>query len=231
MATLLDEIVITEGNREAFESILTIGRNEDAPRRLFVWGPVGSGKSSVVQARGRERDLLSTRQIISCHGQEIIAILKSGVNDEFLNKIGEVDILLLDGFESLFDDEVGVEVARLLLAARNQKGLETVVVSDVPSTDLDVESLKGALDGFTEIEVKPLDNDGRVDFARKIQASMRRGNDKAPSLDEDALRYIAIDFSQSPGDIRNAITFLLRETEQSDGAVIGLEEAVKLLSQ
>ena len=65
MASMLDEIVITDDNCQAFETILSIGREHEGLVELFVWGPPGAGKSTVVHARGRERDLLAPRRIVS----------------------------------------------------------------------------------------------------------------------------------------------------------------------
>ncbi len=230
LATLMDEMVITDGNREAFEAILSIGRDASGVRRLFVWGPKGSGKSTVASARGREKDLLSTKRIVSCHAQEIVAVLKSGVNEGFLDEIGDVDVLLIDGFESFFGgDALGPEIARLLIGARNARGLATVVISDEPRSALDATALGGALDGFEELEVQPLDADGQVAFAQRLQEGLVSGRDDAPALTGDALRFIAIDFAKSPDDIRSAVRFLLTKTEEAPGSLIGVERARRLL--
>ena len=230
MTTLLDEMVITEGNKEAFEAILSIGRSHPEAQRLFIWGPAGSGKSSEAYARGREKDLLSTRRIISCHSQEVMASLKSGVNDGFLDEIGEVDILLLDGFESLFAaPDIGPSLARLLLSARNAKGLSTVVISDVPMAEVDGPELEGALDGFRQISVEPLDGSGWVEFARRVQDTVRGSRDSAPVLSDDALAFIANGFAQGPDDIRNAVRYLLTQTEEPAGSELKAERVRELL--
>lgn len=229
MVISLDEIVVTEGNQRAFDAILSIGRTEGEPRKLFIWGPKGSGKSTVASARGREKDLLSTRRIISCHAQEILAIIKSGINDEFLNEIGEEGILLLDGFDTLFDgDEIGSELGKLLLQERNRNGLSTVVISDMALEHLDTTLLDGVLDDYEQIEVQPLDAAGLQEFAEKIYVSLRNHNDAAPVIAPDALTYIALEFAQEPKDIQNALTFLLtKEGDQTESTLT--KDVVKTL--
>ena len=59
MRQLSDDIVMTEGNA-AFQEVMGALAAE-APVRLVLCGPAGSGKTTVLQARGRERDLLSER--------------------------------------------------------------------------------------------------------------------------------------------------------------------------
>ena len=50
MATPLDTIVVTDGNREAFERVIGVTREHGAPERLFVVGPRGTGKTSLLRA-------------------------------------------------------------------------------------------------------------------------------------------------------------------------------------
>lgn len=230
MASMLDEIVITDGNRQAFEAILSIGREHDGPVELFVWGPSGTGKSTIVQARGRERDLLAPRRIVSCHAGEIVAVLQSGANDEFLNKIGEADVLLLDGVDCFADEgDLGPEICRLLLAQRRKLGLDTVVVSDVPMEDIPSEKIRETLSGFSSVEVKPLNAQGLRQFAERIQESLVGKSTDAIRLQEDVLDYVALDFAQNPADVRNALRFLLTEVPEEERGSMTRDKAAELL--
>ena len=47
MATPLDTIVVTDGNREAFERVIGVTQEHGAPERLFVVGPRGTGISQI----------------------------------------------------------------------------------------------------------------------------------------------------------------------------------------
>lgn len=230
MTSLLDEIVITDDNKVGFELILNVGQKHDQPVHAFVWGPVGSGKSTVQQARGREKDLLSTRRVVSAHGQEIVAALLSGINDEFLNEIGEVDALLVDGFDTLFQDEVGTSLAKLLLEQRNSSGLDTIVVSDVPLAEIPTDSLDGVLDDYVEVEVAPLQNEGLIELAKRVQDGIRKASDETPILDESAIEYLASDFAKDANDLRNAIRFLLTRTDLEPNQQIDEALATKLLA-
>lgn len=231
MASLLDEVVITDGNKMGFELILNAGRPHDQPVHVFIWGPQGSGKSKVLQARGREKDLLSTRRLISAHGQEILASLNSGVNDEFLDELGVADVLLVDGFDTLFDTEIGTSLAKLLLKQRNGQGLDTIVVSDKPMSALDVSAMDHALDDYVEVEVAPLDEDGLVELASRVQEGLRKADETYPVLDDEALRFVAVDFADTPDDIRNAMRFLLTKTELKPNSQIDKALASELLGR
>ena len=229
MTSLFDEIVITDGNREAFERIWHITDAHEGMVSLFIWGPSGSGKSTIAHARGRERDLLSTRRVISCHAAELRASLESGVNDGFLDAVGEADALILDGFESLFCDGVGQELARLLLTERNRRGLDTVVISDVALFDLDLADARDALVGYEIIEVEPLDEEGFELFAHRVHDRLQSGRDDAPIISDEALSFIAGPFRESPDDIRNAVRYLVTRSGEEAGSVITLSQAKELL--
>lgn len=230
MASTLDEIVITDGNRQAFETILSIGREHEGFVELFVWGPPGTGKSTVVHARGRERDLLAPRRIVSCHAGEIVAVLQSGANDEFLNRIGEADVLLLDGVDRFVDaGELGAEICRLLLAQRKRAGLDTVAVSDVPLEEIASEKIREALADFSAVEVKPLDAQGLRQFAERIQNSFVGKSADIAHLNDDVLDFIAQDFAQDAADVRNALRFLFTEISEEERGAITREKVAELL--
>lgn len=163
MVSFFDELVITDDNREAFDAVLNITQTSDEPTRLFIYGPAGSGKSSLLRARAHERDLLSTKRVMSTHVGEILAILDSGVDDGFLDRVGSVDVLLVDGLEALASgDERATQMMRLLLTARKRAGLDTVLASDVPPEALGALTDDAAFEGFSCLEVHPLDSEGRV---------------------------------------------------------------------
>ena len=48
MQTLIDGIVITEDNKEAFETMLGITQVHKEPKNLFIYGPSGSGKTTLL---------------------------------------------------------------------------------------------------------------------------------------------------------------------------------------
>lgn len=230
MASMLDEIVVTDGNRQAFETILSIGKEHEGVIELFVWGPSGTGKSTVLNARGRQRDLLSSRRIVSCHAGEVVAVLQSGVNDDFLNRIGEADALLLDGVDRFADEgELGPEACRLLLDQRRRAGLDTIVTSDVPLEDIASEKIREALADYPVVEVEPLDAQGLRQLAGRIQDSLAGKSEGAVHLDDDVFDFIALDFAQNAADVRNALRFLLTEVPEEERGSITRDKAAELL--
>lgn len=223
MGTPLDEIVVADSNREAFERIIASTQARETPLHLFVSGPVGSGKSTLLRARADEKDLLSTKKASFHHGAELIAAVRYYGKDEFFEELGTVPVLLLDGFTDLYSDmEVGPMICRLMLAERARLGLDTVIVSEKPMAELDLACFEGALDDFEEMAVTPLTGDERKLFVLKVQEKCQADKEAAPSLDDEAVAFLAAEFSDDLGDVRHAVTFLISAAGIEDGTVIGL---------
>ncbi len=225
MRTALDDIVITDGNREAYETILALTQDHDEPVKMFVYGPIGAGKSTIVQARGRTKDMLSKRKVMFCNAAELVlAVTLEEVSDEYLEKVGSADVLLIDGFEDFFKNlPTGPLLCRLLITERNKHGFDTVLFSDLPLSEFDLSALEGVLDDFVQVSVEPLDADGFVLLAHNVQATLREGKeDTAPLLADDALEYLARDYAEKGDDIRNALRYLIAVAGFEDGTVIDL---------
>ena len=185
MRQLSDDIVMTEGNA-AFQEVMGALAAE-APVRLVLCGPAGSGKTTVLQARGRERDLLSERKALYAHAQEIKAAIDLEINESLLEQVAEVDLLCLDGLDTLVaEGPRGCQVAQLLIDERNRRGLATVVAFDGAAADLDRAAFGGALDDFTVAEVAPLDAAGLAEFGRRM-AERFGAEEGAAVLSDEAL--------------------------------------------
>lgn len=227
----LDDIVLTPGNREAFELVIGITQCEETPINMYMHGPAGSGKTTVLRARGRERDLLSKRRVMFTHAAELISAVTFGANDKVLEDAGSVDILLVDSLDDFFkDDEVGSELLSLLLKERKRLGLSTIIAGRYPLEKYDLSKFDGVFNDYKVFSVEILDKDGLVSFAKKTQDKCRDDKDNAPFLTDDALSYIALTFSSSLRDIENAVRYLITAADLRAGISIDASEACRLLA-
>ncbi len=228
MRQLSDDIVMTEGNA-AFQEVMGALAAE-APVRLVLCGPAGSGKTTVLQARGRERDLLSERKALYAHAQEIKAAIDLEINESLLEQVAEVDLLCLDGLDTLVaEGPRGCQVAQLLIDERNRRGLATVVAFDGAAADLDRAAFGGALDDFTVAEVAPLDAAGLAEFGRRM-AERFGAEEGAAVLSAEALAYLAEDFAATADEMRNAVRFLLTARGFEAGHVVTADDAREALA-
>lgn len=136
----ISELVVTPENQETAKRLIGITQVHDCPELLYLTGPADSGKSVFLEARGTEKDLLSTKKAMYCHASEILTMLSIGNEnaDNFLNRVGEVDVLLIDDVEDFLKNEaVGAQACKLLINSRAKQGLDAVVASRVPLSELD----------------------------------------------------------------------------------------------
>lgn len=226
----LDDIIVFDGNKAAFERIIGIV-NEQKPSRLFLYGPSGSGKTAVLSAREKQKDEdPSAENVMFTHAPELIAAIRLDSNESLLVDAGSVGILLVDEFDSFFDDEIGLEVCRLLLNERDRLGLSTVLAARKPLSSYDLSTLEGALDDFEELEAKPLDAEGRKQFARAMQKRYRGEADDAVALSDEAIEFVSIEFADNLSDVDVAIRYLITAAGFGKGDVISADQAKSLLT-
>lgn len=233
MRTPIDDVVVFDGNRKAFETVLNITKDHDKPVRMFMYGPKGSGKSTLLFARATDRDLLSLKKVGHCHASQLVMMVSSDApNEEYLFRVGSVDVLLIDGFDDFNDEDgAGMELCKLLVRERDRQGLETVIASDAPLDSFDTTELEGALDTFDFVEVAPLDDAGRIEFARRIEADVRDERNDAPQLTEDCLNYVANDFPSNIQEVRYAVRYLLTGADLGADDVVDAAKAAALLAE
>ncbi len=232
MFSLIDEIVITESNQDGFETILNITNERDAPVKAVIHGPLRSGKSTVAQARGRSRDLLSGKKVQYAHISELVSFFNLGdVGEKYLEQAGAVDALILDGIDaSLIADEVATQLCKLLILSRNDQKVDTLIISDLEPSELDASELGQALEGFSKIAVEPLNAEGLITFAHKMILRYKDENAEAPSLDEGAIRYISGTFAHSAQDVRNAIRYLMTGGIFGNESIVSVNEVMHVLN-
>lgn len=230
MRSELDDIVRFEGNEEAFSRVLAATGDHEGVTKLVIYGPAGCGKTAVLKARGVEKDLLSTKKTLFTHAAELINAIKLETSEKLLNSAGSVDVLFIDSLDDfLADDEIGPDVCRLLVEERSRNGLDTVIGARKPLSAYDEPRLGTAFSDFEEIEVKPLDDAGRIAFARRMEERYREDRENAPTLSEEAVEYISGEFAREVNDIRHAVRFLVTAAGIEDGSCVSAELAKEAL--
>lgn len=241
MATAAETMILTDGNREAFEKVIHVNDADDQgnpvnsePVRLFIYGPRGSGKSTLALAKADEPNLLSKKRLMFTHGAEIMFFITQPdmeQSDEFLGNVGEADYLLLDGFETFFDGmhDFGPQVPRHLLGARDEAGLSTIVFSNASLEELPADDLEGVFDKYEILPVEPLDDAGLLEYARRAVKKAKRSD--AVQITDEALEYVTLEFSKTAQRIAETISFLLDNADFPDDFVIDVEAAKQALNQ
>lgn len=229
MKASLSDIVVTDGNRSAFERVMGLGDEGGESVRLFMHGPAGSGKTAVMSARGLGGEAGSKRRMLFTHAAELTTAIRLGTSERLLNDAGEAAVLLIDNFDAFYEEGIGLDVCRLLLAERNRRGLSTVVAARMPRDSYDLSKLDGVLDEFEDVAVEPLDADGRIEFARRRLKRYQSENEDAPSLSDEALAFVVNEFAGELREVDLALRFLATAAGFEANALVGPLEAQKAL--
>lgn len=224
MRLRIEDIVLFEGNEEAFDRILAITSNVERTM-LFVHGPAGSGKSAVMRARAFERDLLSKRKVLFTHAAEIITAIHLNENEHLLERVGSEDILLIDSLDDFIAKDTGAQILQLLVNERNAQGLSTVIAARSSLSSYDSNVIGATFQQFDEVQVNPLDASGRISYARNLQRRIAWDAKCAPRLTDEALGYVANDFSKDISDIEFVMTYLLTDAGFEPDAEVDLAMA------
>ncbi|MDO5117721.1 MAG: DnaA/Hda family protein [Eggerthellaceae bacterium] len=230
----VDALLVFDGNRGAFERVIGITQAEDeGPIQIFISGPSGSGKTALLTARSSQKDLLSRKHVDCYHtGEFVIAVNNENIPDSFFENLGKVDILLLDGFSELIGaDEQAELLAKLMIAERKRQKLTTIIVSQKPLEELDISSFDGAFDDFEIYTIEPLDAAARVEYVKKIQDMLREKDVTLPKLDDEAVCYLANDFSENLKDVRTAVRYFINGAGYEPGTIVDLDTAKKALGR
>ena len=224
MATTFGGFVVTDANKELCNRVMGVTQRPEQTL-LFVYGPARSGKTTLVHARGRERDLLSDKEVVFCHADELVSFFNLGeVGEQFLERIGMAEVVLLDGFEHFFDgNDIALQLGKLLVSARTKAGLDTLVFSAVPFDELDIAALVGALDGFEKWELVPLGEEDYIDLARSTYERERKnthGAQRSTELSDDAIEYIATHHCEDLDEMKSAIRYLVTVAPFEEGQVV-----------
>ncbi len=214
---LVEEYVPTDVNRELFDRVMRVTQELDSVR-MFIYGPHGSGKTTLAKMRGRERDLLSTKEVMFCHVDELISFFNLGeLGERFLERVGRADILLLDGFECCLEGEkVRHSLVELLLNERSSKNLSTIVFSSVHLGSVPAGRLLDLLSDYEQWGLEPLDKAGCLQLTHVVydalHSSVQQGQ-RANSLTDDALEYIASTYSSDLSKMKSIVRFLVTQAD------------------
>lgn len=223
----MNKLVEDAGNTAAVQAAVAVPEKEEA-EHVFIFGPAQSGKTTLLQ-EVEMGNAEKKRPALYRAAMQIMNTLQfEDAPDEFFEQIGTAPVLLLDDFQDFYvAGEGGPLFAKLMLEERAKNGLSTIITCNVPMAELDKDVIEHALDDFTEYEVKPLGSEGRQEFV-KLMAKTYSGSE-APTLGDDAIAFLANDFSEDLKDVRNAVHYLVEAAGFNASDTVSADKAKDLL--
>ena len=217
-------LIITKGNRPVYDTMAKVFLPHEDRLRLFVHGPSESGKTAFARGFCEKRKPLSSRTALLIHPSLLTLMLTTLLEQSqgALGNMAESDVLIIDSLDDAFLKEnqgVGPEAVSRLVAARNRTKHDTVVFARKP-IECYGEVFGQAFKGFEQIEMKPLDYEGRIEFFRLIQEEESKNSECARVFSEDALAFFASSFADDLSYGRHGAIATLRSEAFPEQAVI-----------
>ncbi len=227
------DLVITEENQGAFIRVIGLTAPQPNPQCLYLEGPGDSGKTTLMVARGTDRDFMSQKRSMYCHAAEILLAIRldNYSAEEHLADMGEVGLLFIDNLEGFLEDvPLGPQACKMLIETRKNAGLDTVVSARIPMKDFPDPDIKEALQGFEVVGIPSLSSEGRVLLARNMLVAFARSAGKVVNASPSALEAIANGIARDCGEIEPIIQRIVADAPEGRPLNIEKEDLRILLA-
>jgi chromosomal replication initiator protein len=229
-----DNFVVGSSNELAFAAAQAVVNKPGLIHNpLFVYGPVGVGKTHLLQATGNEiiktyKNLkvryTNTEQFIN----ELINSLKNKSIDEFKHKFREVDILILDDVHFLSGKAKAQEELFHTFNFLYDLGKQIIFSSDRPPTLIpDIEErLRSRFEGGLVIDIQPPDFETRVAILRL------KAQEKKVEFEDWVYELLAEKIKKNIRELEGALNLLIFKLKYIDKLTKEVvQEIVKEFSQ
>lgn len=209
-AYLFEEFVVGAHNRFPHAAALAVSENlGKAYNPLFIYGPVGIGKTHLMQAVGHrvlQRDP-NTRVLYVTAQQfmtEVIELLQAGKLQTLRERYRALDLFLVDDIQFLATSEATQEEFFHTFNDLHASGKQIIMTSDRPPKMLTTleDRLRSRFEWGLIADVKPTNLETRIAILRK-----KEGHLKGLHLSDEIILYIA---SRLKSNVRELEGFLRR---------------------
>src|SRR5438874_2325043 len=225
-----DAFVIGSGNQFAHAACQAVAeRPSKAYNPLFLYGPVGMGKTHLMQAIGHEIKRRMPQSAI-CYissekfTNEMINSLRYDKMTSFRDKFRNVDVLLIDDIQFLAQKERTQEEFFHTFNALHESLKQIVIASDRPPKELaEVEDrLRSRFEWGLIADIQP------PDLETKVAILQKKGEQEKVTLPTDVALYIASNIRSNVRELEGALIRLVAHSSLI-GAEITLPYAQQVL--
>jgi chromosomal replication initiator protein len=170
--------VVSEGSCSAWEAAVAVADGVGlAPNPLFLYGPVGSGKTHLLHAiaqrsRAKRPEAGVKRMVTRALVDRLISAIRADEVSDWRKNLMTLDCLLLDDFSLAEDRRKAAEELLRQFGEWVSAGVQIVVTCDARSVERSLEWGRRAL--WTDvgaIELHYPDRDARIEILRRVAAA------------------------------------------------------------
>ena len=216
-----DNFVVGPSNELAFAACQAVAKNIGRLHNpLFVYGPVGVGKTHILQATGNETikiykniklKYLTTEEFTN----EFIQSLKNHTTEEFRTKFRDIDILILDDVHFLSGKTTSQEELFHTFNYLYNSSKQIIFSSDrSPKMIPDIEErLRSRFEGGLVIEITPPDLETRIAILKL------KSQEKGVVLNNDIYEFIAQKITRNIRELEGILELIIFHYNKNGGSI------------
>ncbi len=208
-----ENFVIGDNNKFAHSAAMAVAKSPSKKYNpLFIYGNAGLGKTHLMQAIGHYTIFNNPKLKVKYtktddYINDFISNSRKTNNSienmsKFNKKYTNIDIILIDDIQFLESKEKSMERMQHTFDTLYNKGKQIVITSDRLPNDIPklTEALASRFQMGLMVELTPPDLNTRIEIIRKLV------NDNDINAEDDAIKYIAKNFSKNIRELEGAFT-------------------------
>ncbi len=215
---LFSTFIVGRGSELAYAAAIRVAKEPGTKYNpLFLYGGVGLGKTHLMQAVGNE--LLKTNPSLKyMYGtseqftNDYVGALQAGTIDAFKNKYRTVDLLLIDDIQFIGGKEQTQEQFFHVFNTLRDAGKQIILTSDRPPKAIPAleERLISRFEWGMIVDISSPDMETRMAILKS------KSIERNVQLDDEVLRYLAINIQSNVRELEGALNKLLVRCELSE---------------
>ena len=208
-----DNFIVGESNELAYTAARKICVQTAHYNPLFIYSPVGMGKTHLLNAIGLEVGNSKKIMFISAERfmYHFVRSIKSNEMVKFKDFFRGADIFIIDDIQFVNGKEAMQEEFFHTFNALIEKGSQVVISSDRPPSDLDKiqERIRSRMSGGLVIDIQPPDLDLRIKILKSKFEEIKKNFKESYELSDEVFKFLATEVKSSIREMVGALNRVL----------------------
>ena len=208
-----DNFMVGESNELAYTAAKKICIESSHYNPLFIYSPVGMGKTHLLNAIGLEVGSTKKAMFISAERfmYHFVRSIKSNEMVKFKDFFRTANIFIIDDIQFVSGKEAMQEEFFHTFNALIEKGSQIVISSSKPPSELDriQERIKSRMSGGLVIDIQPPDHDLKIKILKKKFEEIKLNFKENYDLGDEVFEFLASEVTSSIRELVGALNRIL----------------------
>tara|TARA_B100001123_G_scaffold198634_1_gene225935 strand:- start:96 stop:1484 length:1389 start_codon:yes stop_codon:yes gene_type:complete len=208
-----DNFIVGESNELAYTAARKICVQSVHYNPLFIYGPVGMGKTHLLNAIGLEVGNTKKAMFISAERfmYHFVRSIKSNDMVKFKDFFRVANVFIIDDIQFVSGKEAMQEEFFHTFNALTEKGSQIVISSSKPPSELDriQERIKSRMSGGLVIDIQPPDFDLKIKILKKKFEEIKLNFKENYNLGDEVFEFLATEVTSSIRELVGALNRVL----------------------